>query len=182
VSLRVLDVLEGEDTDDAAKFEVTDDLQAMFLVFIWICILYTGPNGEQRTPSPRDKGLLTYEWSGGGIGLTRDGVVLANRSKTTFIQDEHDTKIDLQFTQYFDALKQVAKEWKTLVASDARERKMAIQEKREPIPYMTHEKIINILSCTLSLLPDQDTLFNVKCRAQDDNANRNPKKRRMSLG
>jgi hypothetical protein len=180
VSLRVLDALESNN-HDVGKFELTDDLQAMFFIFIWICILYTGPNGSQRGPSPNNKRLLTYEWSEGAGGLTEDGVKLANRSKRAFINDlVGEGDINRQFTPYFATLIPVAKEWRILVRDDEQERQLAANENRVSKQYLTHEAIIDILSRALDSLPDRE-LFSLKHRMEDTSIKRG-KKRRMSLG
>lgn len=144
--MRILKTLQT-DPDKAIIFEVADDLQAMFFVFIWICILYIGPGGKQR-PRPGDKKLLTYEWSEGAEGLSEDRVMLARRSKESFINSSS-SPIDEQFTPYFDVLKEAAEEWRKLVRED--EARAGSFE-----PQMTHKAIIDILSRALAQLPDRD--------------------------
>jgi len=148
----------------------------MFFVFIWICILYIGPRGEKRL-QPRDKGMLTYEWSE-GLGEVR--VMLACRSKESFIAGFG--SIDEQFTPYFDALKGAAKEWRNLVNEDVvhkHDEAAAAAEKDKP--QMTHNTIIDILSRALAQLPDQDPFLGLKCQLETTSitdSSSNLKKRR----
>jgi len=92
--------------------------------------------------------LLTYEWSEGAEGLSEDRVMLARRSKESFINSSS-SPIDEQFTPYFDVLKEAAEEWRMLVREDE-------AHARSFKPQMTHKAIIDILSHALAQLPDQD--------------------------
>jgi len=190
MSLRVLE----SKLHDTAKFQLADDLQAMFFVFIWTCILHTGPCGQIRAFRATARNFLAYEWSKLGAGSLSYGKdyrihlspASASISKRIFIYTSMgDGMIDDQFTRYFDALKPVAKKWRRLFSIDRfiRLERMPPAAVGQPMleSALTHDAITGILSHTLDLLPDTSSLKRGRKYTSIDVDHPNPKRRRKSI-
>lgn len=118
---------------------VADDLESFFYVFIWICVLHSGPNGAFRPP-PDEGTSIVYGW--GEAAMTKGGLTHAFNSKCTFMHagSTGSIIIDQQFTPYFQNLTNLAKEWRTLVKVEDDRREGLNQA--EPL---TYQRIINLL-------------------------------------
>lgn len=91
--------------------EVADDLESFFYVFMWICVLHSGPNGAVCTP-PENNTSIVQGW--GEAAMTTGGLTHAFNAKCAFVHAPNKI-IDEQFTPYFQNLTYLAKEWRALV-------------------------------------------------------------------
>lgn len=88
VSLSVLrQVTAKKNEPSPLHHEVEDDLEAFFYVFIWICVLYAGPNGVLSAAPQNDQSII-QTW---GEAAMRSGLENARRAKSEFIYAPNDT-------------------------------------------------------------------------------------------
>lgn len=116
--------------------EVADDLESFFYVFMWICVLHSGPNGAVCTP-PENNTSIVQGW--GEAAMTTGGLTHAFNAKCAFVHAPNKI-IDEQFTPYFQNLTYLAKEWRALVKVED-DRRAGLNQ-AEPL---THQRIINLL-------------------------------------
>jgi hypothetical protein len=128
----------------SVKQDFTDDIESLFYVFIWICIMFSGPLGLEREVK-LEENWLPYEWS-------RVSLILCQRAKSMYFLNIG-TSLD-QFDPYFDPLLPLARDWTDLLrynfpltTADGK-----ISE-HKPV---TFDDAIELLEKHLALLPDDE--------------------------
>ncbi|KAH7918499.1 hypothetical protein BV22DRAFT_1134544 [Leucogyrophana mollusca] len=118
------------------------DLEALFYVFIWICIKYNGPNGRKHL---KEKVVpILHAWSEGGMSF--QGLFNAHNSKFAFIAKPLSSR---QFSPYFANLAPLAEEWCTILRDQ-------LLDENPSEPHVSHAIIINMLENFLQKLPVKD--------------------------
>ncbi|KAG2746668.1 hypothetical protein P692DRAFT_201806973 [Suillus brevipes Sb2] len=121
-----------------------DDLESMFYVFGWICIMFKGPMGEERCLEDVDRDpdnmemWLTERWHG-----TPDEVRQKAEAKHYFFQgDSMKACIGEQFAPYFQKLVPLAEEWYDLM-----------REKRMKVKF---DEVVSLFDKHINALPDEE--------------------------
>lgn len=144
--------------DDAKiTHEVADDLESFFYVFAWICVLYDGPNNSLATPLAEDNTSIIHGWA--EAALEKGGLTNALNAKNSFVHAlQANQTINNQFTPYFQNMKPLAREWRTLVKEeDDRRVRAHWQDPDEPSHEnhsqpLTHRMVIDVLRSHLKTL------------------------------
>jgi hypothetical protein len=128
----------------SVKQDFTDDIESLFYVFMWICIMFSGPLGMEREVK-LEEDWLPYEWS-------RVSLRLCQRAKNMYFLDIGDSL--KQFDPYFTPLLPLARDWTNLLrynfpltTADGK-----ILE-HKPV---TFDDTIELLEKHLALLPDDE--------------------------
>lgn len=154
VSLSVLrQVTEKKNEPSPLHHEIEDDLEAFFYVFIWICVLYAGPNGVLSAAPQNDQSII-QTW---GEAAMRSGLENARRAKNEFIYAPNHT-IPGEFSEYFKNLAPLAIEWHEEVRKEdvRRVRSEARAMSGEPplesdTDWLSHQKIIDLIRTHIHL-------------------------------
>jgi Fungal protein kinase len=151
--LRQVTTGESKNKPSTIRHEIEDDLEAFFYVFIWICVLYAGPDGVFST-APQKKQSIIQTW---GEAAMQSGLENARRAKNEFIYAPNDT-IPGEFSEYFKNLAPLAIEWQDEVRKDdaRRVRIEARAKSGEPslesdTDWFSHQKIIDLIRKHLHL-------------------------------
>lgn len=142
---------------EGVKHFYRDDLEALFYVFVWVCIALKGPADTRRQLNPlksRPKGSTVWlpeEWHG-----TQLDVATCAKEKSYFFS-EYPQKLRLseQFDPYFKDLIPLAEEWYDLLRKKRSERKEAEFKNTKAEELHFHE-VSNLLETHLAMLPDDE--------------------------
>jgi hypothetical protein len=122
-----------------------DDLESMFYVFAWICIMFQGPMGEDRCLEDvvdRDPDKmemwLPERWHGTPAEVTQK----AEAKHYFFMGDSMKACIGEQFAPYFKGLVPLAEEWYDLMKT----KKMKVE----------FDEVISLFNKHIDDLPDED--------------------------
>ncbi|KAH7903461.1 hypothetical protein BJ138DRAFT_1120362 [Hygrophoropsis aurantiaca] len=140
-ALRQLQTRRGKGMSDATiNFEIADDLEAFFYVFIWICVMHHGP-GCEPPPEETFKRLVVYDWS---EGMTSEhGLHRAYSAKLAFLCE--DDSIKAEISPYFLNLAPVAEKWKMHQYREVLRRQKDRKAGVRSDPTLTHDHIIRYL-------------------------------------
>ncbi|KAG0705571.1 hypothetical protein DFH29DRAFT_872920 [Suillus ampliporus] len=127
-----------------SKQDFTDDLKSLFYVFLWICIMFSGPLGNKRQWKLGER-CIPYEWN-------RQSLHLCQSSKVMFFTRSMDGLS--QFDPYFHDLLPLTQEWTDLLKFNFAETDADSKVRRhDPMKF---EDVIEILDKHLALLPDNE--------------------------
>ncbi|KAG1890837.1 hypothetical protein F4604DRAFT_1949197 [Suillus subluteus] len=126
------------------KQDFTDDLESLFYVFMWICIMFSGPLGMKRKVT-LEEDWLPYEWSRVSLRLCQNAKGMYFLNISDLLQ---------QFDPYFAPLLPLARDWTDLLRynfpSTTAEGKIT---EHKPV---TFDNVIELLEKHLALLPDDE--------------------------
>lgn len=134
-----------------------DDLESLFYVFAWVCIVFKGPAGTRRHLDPivhRPMGStdwLPEEWQGSQLDAAR-----CAKDKSYFFS-EHSQKLRLreQFDPYFKDLVPLAEEWYDLLRKKRSDRKDA-EFHNTRTEELRFDEVVTLLETHLARLSDDE--------------------------
>ncbi|KAG2746867.1 hypothetical protein P692DRAFT_201806861 [Suillus brevipes Sb2] len=127
----------------SVKQDFTDDIESLYYIFIWICIMFSGPLGLEHEVKLEEE--LPYEWS-------HVSLCLCQHAKSMYFLDIGNSLT--QFDPYFEPLLPLARDWMNLLRYNFL-LTTADGEISEHKP-VTFDDAIELLEKHLALLPDNE--------------------------
>jgi Fungal protein kinase len=169
VSYRILKILQKNIDADATgrqqkqiiDHQPADDLESLFYVLVWICILYDGPNNSPRTDVSFQH-TPVYQWAEQDFARGDFSMCLLSKFK---LMTSHDTTaLTNHITPYFKCLEPFLLEWRNKIG-------MAF-DKDDEVPPMQHADVLEILNKALTHIRTSNTTHTSPATidSSDDNA------------
>lgn len=154
VSYRILRILQKNFNADLTgrqkqiiDHRPADDLESLFYVLLWICMLYDGPNKCPRTDIPFERTPL-YKWA--EQDFARGDFEMCSLSKFQLMtSSDTATVLSDHITPYFKCLEPFLLEWRDLIGSTF--------DKHDRVPAVQHDVVLEILNRALTHIRSSNT-------------------------